>query len=77
MQQSCRCKRCTSHQPHDLFDPAGLERLMDRLHPPVYPPAMRLGSSDREVRCTKVTPIRKHGGNTRQPWQPRPARTAA
>jgi hypothetical protein len=71
MANRCGCKRCTSGQPHTPFDATGLERLMDLLHPPAFPrKARRLVSYDQPApRCSTVVP--------RQPWDPRPARTAA
>jgi hypothetical protein len=69
----CHCRSCDAGLPHKLLrdspeQRAGVDAMVSRA----------LGDAVR-VLPVAATPAeaRRFGGNTRQPWTPRPARTAA
>jgi hypothetical protein len=65
----CHCPCCGTHLPHQPVDATMIARAL-RHDPPIFGAAKRiLVSYDAQRRIPET------GGETRQPWTPRPARS--
>jgi hypothetical protein len=79
----CSCKECNAGVPHKLLrdvsprERAHVERNVERALTGLAPLRALPESHEIPVTRERRPKAKRFGGNTRQPWEPRPARTAA